>query len=313
MTQVNWIRFWVQVRQCDYWLLLPVLGLTFVSLWLSTLKWQLLLAIHHVQYTLRTLGRWYVVAAFLNLFLPTTIGGDIYRIHKTYESRSIAVLAVFMERLTGITALLILALLAAIIKVYFGADGIERTIAITGVVTASAVLITCAIAWKLRRLPRRLLLARAAPINTLLQRAGDYARHRHASFRVGVVSFTFHVCRVFSVWLIIYAFGTVSDPMDIAITLALVTVIGLMPISLGGIGLVDGSFIVVMGAFGLDPETGLCTMLIQRVSMIPLNLCGAYCYVVGDKQTTNERAASERPMGLSEREPERCCGDYQNA
>ncbi len=54
--------------------------------------------------------------------------------------------------------------------------------------------------------------------------------------------------------------------------------IGVLPISLGGLGLVDASFIYFMAHYGLSLETGLATMLVSRVLTVPLIVLGGYFY-----------------------------------
>jgi glycosyltransferase 2 family protein len=77
------------------------------------------LSIHRVPFEFRTLQKYYFIAMFFNNFLPSTIGGDSYRVIKTMHnprSRSSAVIAVLMERLTGLAALLLLGYLGAIVE-----------------------------------------------------------------------------------------------------------------------------------------------------------------------------------------------------
>ena len=58
----------------------------------------------------------YLVGQFFNFFLPTTVGGDIFRIYDTRHlsqgaARSATI--IFIERLSGLFALLVIACLAA--------------------------------------------------------------------------------------------------------------------------------------------------------------------------------------------------------
>ena len=66
----------------------------------------------------RTLGQLlnlYFAGLFINNFLPSTIGGDIFRgyqVGRDVDDGALAMASVFMERFTGMTALMAIALVA---------------------------------------------------------------------------------------------------------------------------------------------------------------------------------------------------------
>jgi len=89
--------------------MLGALIIMLLSVSISAYKWQMMLKLHGVHFSFSKLHRYYFTAVFFNNFLPTSIGGDGYRIYKTFgnpRSTSSSVIAVVMERLTGIIALL---------------------------------------------------------------------------------------------------------------------------------------------------------------------------------------------------------------
>ncbi len=75
------------------------------------------LRIHELQFGYGFLSRVLVIAFFLNNFLPTSIGGDAYRVYRTLPPsppRSSAVSAVLLERVVGLSALLALGFVGAL-------------------------------------------------------------------------------------------------------------------------------------------------------------------------------------------------------
>lgn len=70
------------LAQCQLLLLLPVGLLLLLNTTLSALKWRLLLLSDHIDIPLIKLVVSYLIAAFFNLFLPSNIGGDSYRIYE---------------------------------------------------------------------------------------------------------------------------------------------------------------------------------------------------------------------------------------
>ncbi len=96
------------------WGWLPLIyGLFLLNTTLSSWKWKMLLASDGVHVPLGTLLSSYLIATFFNLFMPSSIGGDAYRVVDTGKhggsAKSFA--SVFADRLTGFLALAIWGLL----------------------------------------------------------------------------------------------------------------------------------------------------------------------------------------------------------
>lgn len=287
---VDWALFWAAVRDSKLWVLGLVFGMRAGGLTISALKWQRLLVVQELRFGLGQLVRWYLTALFLTNFLPTSIGGDAYRVYKTWDNeraRACALLAILAERVTGLLALLLLGYVAAIVTYARGGDPVAAaliilvTIALVAGAFGTWVVLRLRLAERLagmKKIPR--ILARIPVI--LIGLLEDLGRHPRESVAIGAISFVFHMNKILVVWLLLYALGATTNVLELAVAVVAVEVIGLLPITLGGLGLVEGSFIYVMGHFGVGTETGLATMLLMRALMVPLSLVGAYFYSVGD-------------------------------
>ncbi|MGD8853334.1 MAG: lysylphosphatidylglycerol synthase transmembrane domain-containing protein, partial [Gammaproteobacteria bacterium] len=239
------------------------------------------------------LHRWYLAGMFLSTFLPTTIGGDGYRIYKTLDNpraKSCAALPVIVERATGLSALLVLGFFAAVYIVLRDGDPLAYAIMVGGTICILAGAGFLLIAFRAQLLAR-LSRLRYVPksIVTLVSFLEDFRQHPRTLMWALAISFLFHMNRIFGTWLLIFAMGIVVDPSYLAVAVMAGDVLGLLPISLGGFGLVDVSFIYIMGHFGLNLETGLTAMLLSRGLMIPISFLGGYYYYFrgGDRSTKN--------------------------
>ncbi len=90
-------------------LLVVLLVLNYV---VSSIRWKTLL-IHKNsdKISVKYLTQLYFVGAFFNNFMPTSIGGDIYKVlalGKKISSKADALAATFMERFTGVVALVLI-------------------------------------------------------------------------------------------------------------------------------------------------------------------------------------------------------------
>jgi uncharacterized protein (TIRG00374 family) len=83
---------------------------------LSALKWRLLLRPVRLTTSFARLVGFYFTGMFFNLFLPTIVGGDAVKavlLARDTGAPARATMSVFMERNTGLCALLVVALVAA--------------------------------------------------------------------------------------------------------------------------------------------------------------------------------------------------------
>jgi glycosyltransferase 2 family protein len=300
---IDWSLFWDTVRVARYWLLALVVMMRFGGLLLSSYKWQQLLDIHGVQYRLGSLVRWYLVATFLNHFLPSSIGGDAFRVHRTLgntRARSCAVVAVVMERVTGLLALLVMGLAAAILLYARSSVPAAAGVAIIcagGILAATAGALLDPRLASLRWLATRYAWARKLAIVPEL--LDDFHRSPRRTLLIAAVSFLFHANKIAAAWLLLFALGTTLSPVTLTVVIAGVEVVGLLPITLGGLGLVEASFVYLSGQFGVPAEPALAAVLLLRVLNLPLSAGGAYFYALGDRAPARVSPPPEEPRSTA--------------
>ena len=289
---IDWQSFWKILRNANMWLVAAVVLLRFGGLALSAVKWRQLLTIHGRGYRLWQLVRWYLVAVFLNIGLPTSIGGDAYRVYQTLDiprGRSCAMLAVLVERVTGFTALLLLGLASGIAIYLASEDPVSGGLAVLcGILIIAVALATWGAGHLevLRRLPLPGFVRDASAV--LSERALDYKGQPGGVVTVCLLSLLFHVNKILVVWLLLLALGAQASPLETTLSLVVSETAGMLPITLGGLGLVEGSFAYAMEHFGVSAEIGVGVMLLLRVLLVPTILLGAYYYFVGDGKSVSE-------------------------
>lgn len=283
---VDWNSIFQTLQNANILLITIVLILVTLSVTISALKWKLILSIHDIYFNFNILHQWYFVAMFLNNLLPSTIGGDGYRIFKTLEnprSKSCAVIAILVERLTGLLALLLLGYLGGIISFIQRRDDFSRFIILAGTACLIASVIVFYLFIHLRIL-RRLVSHKQCPekLKYLLEYTEDYGKYPLRTIGIILISFIFQIHSLFFYWLLIFAIGQKLSIFSLAVTMALTNLIALLPISINGLGLIEGSFMYFTSFYGLDNETALVTALILRALLIPIGLIGGLVYFRGD-------------------------------
>ena len=125
LTNADWESIFLAIQNAKGWYIIFVFLGMLLNIAVSALKWQILLAIHGINYQFGKLTGYYLAAGFFSNFLPGTIGGDGYRIYKTYQnshSKTGAILSVFTERLVGFMVLLALGLCGSVGNFFLQGD-----------------------------------------------------------------------------------------------------------------------------------------------------------------------------------------------
>ncbi len=281
---VDWRSFWQTALSLHPASLLVLLGLAIAGIMLSAWKWQILLRMHGVDYSYIQLTRWYYTGSFVSVFLPTSIGGDVYRIYRTYRnprSRMSSVLAVTVERITGLLALLFMGYVAAIVSYFESGNQLSYWVAVAGTLGIPLGIAVLLIAIKLD-LVSKLAQWKRSPkfLTSLVAHAGEYLQQPRNAAYVMVLSFVFHLVRIAGLVFLLYLFNAQVSVFSVFVVAALTTVLGMVPVSIGGFGVIEGSFTYLMSLYGLPTNIGLSAILIFRMSGIFVSLLGAVFYLL---------------------------------
>jgi hypothetical protein len=274
-------------------------ALMVLSVPLSAYKWKVLLDIHGTHYPLSTLTRYYFVAMFLNNLLPSGIGGDGYRVYKTFNrspSRSSALLAVVTERLTGLAALLLLAYVASLVIYAQSAEPLAGAVVVAGTLMMCAMPILVWVArrgWLLGRFYS--WLGSFEIVKVILGHAGAYRRDRRRFVRVIYLSFLFHAHALLFYWLLLYSVGGSCSIFELTVAVAAMSLAAVLPVSVNGLGVMDGAFVFALVGYGVGYEYALLAVLVWRLNMILISAAGGIVYAIG----TDGRVGPKKRPGLS--------------
>jgi uncharacterized protein (TIRG00374 family) len=267
-TRINLGEFWQQLQYLSWFFV--VFALTYYTgcQWLSCLRWQIILKATGHSVPMITLLSSYFGGMFLNTFLPSSIGGDVYRVYqvaKESKDSEVAFVSVFLERTTGLFALLAMGFLA--LPPAFSLVGrwdiilllIACTVMLMGAVLliVSAKLLIWAEPW-LQKLKLNSLAARFTRIQIILRKFGQ---DRKALFLSIALSLIFQLLVVYYYYLVGQQIKIPVSFLQLLVFVPIVTVISLVPISLGGLGLKEGLLAYLFARVSLTIEQALLLSL----------------------------------------------------
>lgn len=214
-----------------------------VSAW----KWQKSLKLHGVHYSFGYLLRILCIGFFFNNFLPSSVGGDAYRAYRTFPNASrpaYSISAIIVERAMGLMVLVLFGYLAAIYLVVRDELQFGRTLVALGAI--GGILVVLAILGRHAGLVTRLThkLGKVPKLEPLLESLRTIKKHKqHLPGLVGM-SIVFQSFAIFAIALLFAALALPGKIVESGFTAAAAGVAGMIPISINGIGVVEGSFAV---------------------------------------------------------------------
>lgn len=301
--QIDIPQFATMLRGADPLYLILCLLFSLLMVAVSCWKWWLILRLQQCPIPFLRLYRWYFIGYFYSNFLPSNVGGDVARawyVRAQSKSGSIGVISVFVERFTGIVVLL---LMAAGLPFLLQGPWREPTVWLVSVLalaTCLALLLVVVggqrlshttIAHNALALLQRVLGARSphSPMHRIwmrtahrlhrLQEQGDalslaFRNTPSAIIQVLALSLLFYALTIVNLALAYRAFDVWPPFREITAVLPTALLVGMVPVSLGNLGVVEGSYVYYFGMVGMAPELTLMTGLFLRFKMLALGLIG---------------------------------------
>lgn len=245
------------------------LALAFITLYVGKIltgyRWQKLLEAQEIRIPLKTLIASIFVGQFFNTFLPTTVGGDAMRaydtaVHSKQSAKSVT--TVFADRLIGVFALAVLAILGIVIGYVIGEDVsffVGPAVMVFGLCAGAFLLIfSHTLTNMFESLMQRLKMGKVASkfkkASLSLQILKD---DKHVLF----VAFAISVALQINV-VLFYYFIAVSLSMGVSVLYFFIItpvalVVLLVPFSINGIGIREGIFVFLLSTLTVPSETAI--------------------------------------------------------
>jgi len=257
-------------------------------IWMSCLKWHLLLSYRDVHVRIGMLMKFYTVGYFFNNFLPSSVGGDAarsYFVGKRIKSQTESLAAVVLERLTGLVTLIALAVIG-----FMATPVIHGDLLVTGPLTILTVgcLVAMGVLWAPAPFAARLgawadrlpllgkIIAKLIQMRAALQ--GFWSAPRIVGLTC-LYSFGYHGLTVLNVWVVATVLGLELDFLSLCAVTPIILVIAAVPTTPGSIGVWEWAYSVLLLPVGADLEQGLAIALVLRAQLLVFSVLGGILYL----------------------------------
>ncbi|MDB4945568.1 MAG: hypothetical protein JWP97_5102 [Labilithrix sp.] len=275
---------------------LLMIGVALVQWTIATTRWWRLLARLRDPAPLRAIYGDLLVGALFNTFLPTNVGGDVVRalrasrrIEHGYHAWSSSL----FERLVGMLTLAIAGSTAAVFVI---GDVLPPRVRIVAVVIAIAIALGLLfVAAPLRLLVRVLEKRLSAAVVSDLRGVVSDLEGPLATAGARIETFAWSLAG-FLVGLVLMSIAARSmnapgHGLAILVGIPIISVLSLAPVSLGGHGLREGLFVVILGMLGVPKDVALGLALVALAYNVLFALLGGIVALVDPTPASAPRAS----------------------
>jgi uncharacterized protein (TIRG00374 family) len=247
---------------------------------LMTFKWAQLLRSRGVQLSFFYGMKVYCASMIWGLFLPTTMGADAIRAYSTTRAglnSNEIVASIIIERIVGFLSALVLGLLSLILLGSLAVfDGRLHLVAsLGGVMLAGAIIIfVLSFTDRLFKLVHHRLLypfQDTRIMKRLRQVHSTYQAYHNVKGSLAIffgLTFSEQLLPILYAWLIALGLGLNVSLLFIVGALPLAMLISRIPISVDGLGVFEGVFVLLMSLTGISAAEAVAIALIGRFLQI---------------------------------------------
>ena len=273
------------LANADPWLVLLVALMAVGDRLLGAFRWYMLLRGKHVDVSFAPLARLTFVSNFIGSFLPAGVGIEavrVYGLSRHTADLALALSSVIVERVLALGALVVLVVLGLLLsEASFPAwIGQFAWAALAALALGSlALMIGPTRRLSLSLLPGKLLAPVRAKIEELYLRLDEY-RHQPLML-IGAIAMAlfFQLFRVATYAVAGAAIGIDASFQTYMVVVPIVSLVMMVPISLGGLGVGEAAFISLLGLVGIPPEQSFTLSIMVLVLSLVGTLPGGWFYL----------------------------------
>jgi len=276
---------WEVVRHADPWYLLAAQIVLMLGVVVRAYRWQILVHDQEVDASLGELTSLYFVGFLFNNLLPSGFGGDavkMYELSQRSKRGAEAVSSVLVDRFMGLIALQMIGLVALIFSWQLVPSEIKiLTVLLFGVSLMAAWVVSYRRLWGFlsERVPLfdRLLSIKA--VDSLVSSLQSYSGS--ALLRALGVGLVFNVLLIAANVLIGTSLGVDLPLAYYMVFVPLTSLVLILPISFAGLGVREGTYVVLFKQAGVAPEVALSmSLLVYVLGTVTPGLVGGVIYVL---------------------------------
>lgn len=271
-------QVFIILRDINIFAFISAIFLYILAQFLSTIRWKLLLP---RIFKMRKLFSLYMIGAFFNTLLPGIIGGDAVKAFYLYQATrksSLALSSIFMDRYIGFAVLIAMGAVAY----PFGYRYLQNS-KITFLLPI-VVLFFIAISFIIFGLR---LGKKTRMLSDFYDYSHSYWNQKQVIVKAVILSILIQFAGILAVYCLTIGIGLHIPFIIYMIFLPLIILFTALPISISGIGVREGAFVLFFGLIGIKPEIAAAISLSWFITITAGSLIGIVEYIKYKREQVN--------------------------
>lgn len=284
LAALDWREALARLQDVSLPLVVVALSLNTLAILVSACRWHRLLLVLVAGARLAEAIRFYWIGSLFSTVLPSNIGGDAVRLALARRMAPLAVVftSVMAERATGLLTLAAIGLVALML-LPDAADVIPMHAALVVILALGLLAVPIVLAqaprwfgwlgqrpWARKPIATKVL----AKLGRVAESLETYRRRPFELVVTVVLSLVFYAVLFAFQASLIFAVGDEIGLFGVAVAAPLVILVSTLPISINGIGVSEGAFVVLYALMGVDPEAALAAAVLRRLVVTAVALFG---------------------------------------
>ena len=283
--QIDSKSIWGIIKGADWWLLFIGFVVNSLSYFLGVYRWKMYLDGAGVHLPLKRVLISFSGGLFFNLFLPSTIGGDVVKgvdlAMYTKKPKEI-VASMLLDRLSGYAAMVIISVTAVIFGYHLVND--PTVLLVVGLVT---LVLICAFLTLFNNFVyeklSKILSKKGGRILGAIQRLHHeiyiFRDRKMLLFKNLLLSLVIQGSAPLVFYIIALSLGLKTSMIYFFVLIPVIASITMLPISIGGLGLRDASTIFFFAKVGVDNHVSFAMSLLGFFFVLVISVMGGILYV----------------------------------
>lgn len=273
-----------QIARLSYYYFVLSLFFGLLNVLVSAQRLKSIYKIYEEDVSYLNLLKIYLKGNFYNNFLPSQIGGDVYKVfaikkllkNSRDESTAIATFGVFMDRFSGLIILFFISLFGLYLN--FGVIGFIAALLFL-IVGISGYIIGIK------------YLGQKISILDKFDKAGRiFFMNKKLALNIFISALFIQIVAILSIYYAFLSIGSAASLTNFILYVPVITIVGVLPISFNGIGLQDYSYIGIFTTLlkVLTEEIAFAGSIVTHFSRFLLSLVGGIIVVLDNfRKDTN--------------------------
>jgi hypothetical protein len=286
IVRIDWNEVAENLRRANYLLIFAAFLLNIIERAELTYKWNLLIWARGIDVSFTKLFLINSIGGFWGLFLPSSLGTDVvrgYYLVKNNSEKSASVSSIFVDRILGMFSLLLL----GVVSLLIAGDLISNmNIGYYFLILFMAALILFYFFQKeetalyLEKLFLKIPFKKFTGLLTKLHFSIlEYKKHPKSLLLSFAVTLLVQITRVLTYYFIAIAFNINIPIVYFFLFVPLIMIVIMVPISIGGLGVREGTFITFFTLVGMSMNDAVVISFTNTFINTVITLLGGFVYL----------------------------------